>query len=115
MDTPAVNSASITPVRPPNKQPSSSNSGSQAIQTSEPKGLDDKVDLSSKAKVLVENKKGVQTSMNNKQKKFSVTDNNDVVIQVIDPKTHKVVKSIPTEEQIQLKNAIRDGINNILE
>jgi uncharacterized FlaG/YvyC family protein len=44
-----------------------------------------------------------------------VTDNNDVIIQVIDPKTQQVVKSIPTEEQIQLKNAVRDGINDIIE
>jgi uncharacterized FlaG/YvyC family protein len=64
---------------------------------------------------LVENKNGIQTSTNNEQKKFSVTDGNDVVIQVIDPKTQQVVKSIPTEEQIQLKNAVRDGINEILE
>ena len=115
MDTPAVNSAGIPPVRPPKTQPSSSSSGSKSVQTSETKGLDDKVDLSSKAKVLVKNTKGVQTSMNNEHKKFSVTDDNDVVIQVIDEKTHKVVKSIPTEEQIQLKNAVRDGINDILE
>ena len=115
MDTPAVNSAGIPPVQPPKTQSSSSSSGSKSIQTSEPKGLDDKVDLSSKAKVLVDSKKGVQTSTNNAQKKFSVTDDNDVIIEVIDPNTHKVVKSIPTEEQIQLKNAVRDGINDILE
>jgi uncharacterized FlaG/YvyC family protein len=115
MDTPAVNSAGIPSVPPPKKQPPSSSSGSEAIQTSEPKALDDKVDLSSNAKVLVANKNGVQTSTNNEQKKFSVTDDNDVVIQVIDPKTQQVVKSIPTEEQIQLKNAVRDGINDILE
>jgi uncharacterized FlaG/YvyC family protein len=115
MDTPAVNSAGIPPVGPPKTQPSSSSSGSKSVQTSETKGLDDQVDLSSKAKVLVENKKGVQTSMNNEHKKFSVTDDNDVVIQVIDEKTQKVVKSIPTKEQIQLKNAVRDGINDILD
>ena len=114
MDTPAVNSAGIPPVQPPKTQLSSSSSGSKSIQTSEPKGLDDKVDLSSRAKVLVESKKGVKIN-NIEQKKFSVTDDNDVVIQVIDPKTHKVVKSIPTEEQIQLKNAVRDGINDIIE
>ena len=115
MDIPAVNSAGIPPIRPPKAKSSSPGSESKAVQTSEPKGLDDKVDLSSKAKILVDNKKGVQTSTNNQQKKFSVTDGNDVVIQVIDPKTQQVVKSIPTEEQIQLKNAIRDGINNILD
>ena len=115
MDIPAVNSAGIPPVQPSKAQSSSSSSGSKATHTIEPKGLDDKVDLSSKAKDLVDNKNGVQTSTNNEQKKFSVTDDNDVVIQVIDPKTQKVVKSIPTEEQIQLKNAVRDGINDILE
>ena len=115
MDIPAVDTAGIPPVRPPKGKSSSSSSGSNPVQTSEPKGLDDKVDLSSKAKVLVENKNGVQTSTTNEQKKFSVTDDNDVVIQVIDPKTQQVVKSIPTEEQIQLKNAVRDGINDILE
>ena len=115
MDTPAVDSAGIQPVRSPRTQTSSSSSGSKAVQTSEPKISIDKVDLSSKVEVLVENKNGVQTSTNNEQKKFSVTDDNDVIIQVIDPKTQRVVKSIPTEEQIQLKNAVRDGINDILE
>ena len=115
MDTPVVNSAGIPSVPKPKTQPPSSSSGPEAIQTSKPKALDDKVDLSPQAKVLVANKNGVQTSTNNEQKKFTVTDDNDVVIQVIDQKTHKVVKSIPTEEQIQLKNAVRDGINDILE
>ena len=115
MDTPAVNSAGLPSVQSPKTQSSSSSSGSKSIQTSEPKGLDDKVDLSSRAKDLVESKKGVKTTTNSEQKKFSVTDDNDVIIQVIDPKTHKVVKSIPTEEQIQLKNAVRDRINDILE
>jgi uncharacterized FlaG/YvyC family protein len=115
MDTPIVDSGGVSLIRQTKTQSSSSSSGSKADQTSEPKGLEDKVDLSSKAKVLVANKNGAQISTNNEQKKFSVTDNNDVVIQVIDPKTQQVVKSIPTEEQIQLKNAVRDGINDILE
>ena len=44
-----------------------------------------------------------------------MTEGNDVVIEVIDPKTQEVVKSIPSKEEIQLKNAIRDGINDISE
>jgi uncharacterized FlaG/YvyC family protein len=115
MDTPAVNSAGIPLVQASKTQSPSSNSGSEAVQTSTLKALDDKVDLSSNAQSLIESKKISQASTNNKQKKFSVTDNNDVVIQVIDPKTHKVVKSIPTEEQLQLKNAIRGGVSDILE
>ena len=46
-------------------------------------------------------------------RKFSVTDNNDVVSKIVDNKTQEVVKQIPSEEQIQLKSAIRDGIKNI--
>jgi uncharacterized FlaG/YvyC family protein len=38
-----------------------------------------------------------------------------VVLQVVDPKTQKVVRSIPSEEAMQLKNAIRDGISEITE
>jgi uncharacterized FlaG/YvyC family protein len=115
MDTPAVNSAGIPPVQPSKTQSPSPSSRSEAIQTSEPKTLDDKVDLSSNVQNLLKSKKSSQASTNNEQKKFSITDSNDVVIQVIDPKTHQVVKSIPTEEQIQLKNAIRDGVKDILE
>jgi uncharacterized FlaG/YvyC family protein len=44
-----------------------------------------------------------------------VTENNDVVMKVIDPETREVVKSIPSEKEIQLKSAIRDGISNITE
>ena len=115
MDTPVVNSAGIPPIRPPKAQSSLSSTGSKVVQTTDSKGLDDKVNLSSKSKAIAENQNGVQTSTNSEQKKFSVTDSNDVVIQIIDPKTQEVVKSIPTEEQIQLKNAVRDGINDILE
>jgi uncharacterized FlaG/YvyC family protein len=115
MDTPAVNSAGIPPVQSSKTQLPAPSSGSKAVQTSEPKALDDKVDLSSNVRDLLESKKTSQASTNNEQKKFSVTDDNDVVVQVIDPKTHKVVKSIPTEEQMQLKDAIRDGVSDILE
>ena len=45
--------------------------------------------------------------------KFSVTDGNDVVLKIVDNKTREVVKQIPSEEEIQLKSAIRDGIEKI--
>ncbi|HIL69465.1 MAG TPA: hypothetical protein EYG38_06415, partial [Verrucomicrobia bacterium] len=59
--------------------------------------------------------KSGQTSLNSEQRKFSVTDDNDVVLQVIDPKTQEVVRSVPSEEEIQLRSAIRDGVNEITE
>lgn len=115
MDTQAINSAGNPTVPPPKTQASSSSSGSKAVTTSEPKASGDSVDLSSEAQALAESKKGGQASSNSEKRKFSVTDDNDVVLQVIDPKTQKVVKSVPTEEQIQLKNAVRDGISRITE
>lgn len=113
MDIQAVNSAGNPTVRPPKAQTSSSSSGSKAVPTSETEG--DSVTLSTKAQALVESNKGGQTSSNSEQRKFSVTDDNDVVLQVIDPKTQKVVKSVPSEEQMQLKNAVREGISDITE
>ena len=115
MDTEAVNSAGNPTVPPPKKQSSSSSSKPKVVPTHEPKKSEDSVDLSKNAKALAEVINGGSLSSINKQKKFSITDGNDVVIQVIDPNTQEVVKSIPSEEEIQLKNAIRDGINDITE
>jgi len=46
-------------------------------------------------------------------RKFTVTDTNDVVLKIIDNKTREVVKQIPSEGELQLKTAIRDGVENI--
>ena len=53
------------------------------------------------------------SSLGSEQRKFSVTENNDVVLKVIDPKTQEVVKSVPSEDQLQLKDAIRNELDNI--
>jgi len=46
-------------------------------------------------------------------RKFSVTDANDVVLKIVDNKTQQVVKQIPSEEELDLKTAIRDGVEKI--
>ncbi|MZH03061.1 MAG: hypothetical protein F3745_06625 [Nitrospinae bacterium] len=112
MDIQAVNSAGNPKVPPPKSQASSSSSGSKDVSATETKVTEDSVTLSTKAQALVDSNKG---SSNSEQRKFSVTDDNDVVLQVIDPKTQKVVKSVPSEEQMQLKNAVRDGVSEITE
>jgi uncharacterized FlaG/YvyC family protein len=115
MDTQAVDLAGNPTVPPPKTQSSSSSSGSKAVPTPMPKASGDSVNLSSKAQSFLKSRTGSQASPNSEQRKFSMTENNDVVLQVIDPKTQEVVKSIPTEEQINLKNAVRDGIKDITE
>jgi uncharacterized FlaG/YvyC family protein len=113
MDTQAVNSAG----NPKAPQPKSQSSSSKPVASSaaDPKPSGDSVSLSDQAKALAQVDKGGQASSNSEQRRLSVTDDNDVVLKVIDPQTQKVVKSIPTEEQIQLKVAIRDGVSDITE
>ena len=61
-----------------------------------------------------ENNKVVQGSgVSDKQTNLSVTDHNDVVMRVVDKDTQKVVKQIPSEEQLNLKNALRDVVDDI--
>ena len=115
MDTQAINSAGNPTVLLPKTKSSSSTSGSEVVPTTKPKALGDSIDLSSKAQSLLKSKTGGQASSNSEQRKFSVTENNNVVVQIIDTKTQEVVKSIPTKEQIDLKNAVRDGIKDITE
>jgi hypothetical protein len=37
----------------------------------------------------------------------SLTDDNDLVVKVIDPETNEVIRQIPQEEALQLREAIR--------
>lgn len=46
-------------------------------------------------------------------RQLSVTDANDVVLKIVDNETREVVKQIPSEEELQLKTAIREGAENI--
>ena len=53
------------------------------------------------------------TSADIEKRKLSVTDNNDVVLEVIDQQTQKVVRTVPSEEQLELRDAIRDELDKI--
>ena len=115
MDTQAINSAGNPKAPTPKTRSSSSSTESVSSSAPAPKPSGDSVSLSDQAKALAQTKKGGQTSSGSEQRRLSVTDDNDVVLKVIDPKTQRVVKSIPSEEQMQLKVAIRDGISSITE
>jgi len=49
----------------------------------------------------------------NKSRQFSVTEANDVVLKIVNNETREVIKQIPSEEELDLRNAIRDGIEKI--
>ena len=96
-------------------RPSSSSSRSEASPAPDPQPSGDTIDLSKQGQVLAEASRSGQTTPNGEQRKFSVTDDNELVLQVIDPKTQKVIKSVPSEEEMQLRNAIRGGVSKIIE
>jgi uncharacterized FlaG/YvyC family protein len=113
MDTQAVNSKG-NPIAPKLKS-TTSNPRSVAEPSSAPTG--DTVRLSQDAQDLVQQDKASSSKITSaagiEQRKLSVTDNNDVVLEVIDQQTQKVVRTVPSEEQLELRDAIRDELDKI--
>jgi hypothetical protein len=48
-----------------------------------------------------------------KLRKIDVIDNNQVVIQILDGETHKVVSQIPNKEEVRLKQAIQKSLDDL--
>jgi|GEM_PF-2146162 len=49
----------------------------------------------------------------NTQRKLSVTDDRQVILKIIDPTTKDVVKQVPTEAQVKLREAVRNLVDNL--
>ena len=111
MDTQAVNSTG-NPTAPKPK-PTASITRSVADPSSAPTG--DTVSLSQDAQDLVQQDKASSSKITSaasiEQRKLSVTDNNDVVLEVIDPETQEVVRTVPSEEELELRDAIRNELD----
>jgi hypothetical protein len=110
MDTPVVNKSGSPVIPKPKPHVSSSHSTAVSL----PALSTDTVKLSIKGQSLAE---ADRVSINNplpsgiENTKLSVTENNDVVLEVIDPKTKEVVRTVPSEEQLELREAIRNELN----
>ena len=44
-------------------------------------------------------------------RKIDVTDNNQIIVKIVDGQTQKVVRQIPKEEELRLKQAIQDNLD----
>ena len=44
-------------------------------------------------------------------RKIDVTDNNQIVVKIVDGQTQKVVRQIPKEEEVRLKQAIQENLD----
>ena len=52
-------------------------------------------------------------SVEPKLRKVDVMDNNQVVIKIVDSETQKVVRQIPKEEEVRLKQAMQENLENM--
>ena len=111
-------------VAPARKPTVSNESVKKANPTPPVSGVEDTVTLSNQSKQVLSRPAQTATPPENNapsqdagasdnQKLLSVTDNNEVVMKVIDKKTQEVVQQIPSEEQLNLKNAIRNIVDDI--
>ena len=48
-------------------------------------------------------------------RKIDVTDDNKVIIKVVDSETQKVVRQIPKEEEVRLKQAIQENLDDLID
>ena len=44
-------------------------------------------------------------------RKIDVTDNNQIIVKIVDGQTQKVVRQIPKEEEVRLKQAIQESLD----
>lgn len=79
---------------------------------------EDTVSLSTAGKIALQTvgkeapRRETSVASANKDRQFSVTENHDVVMKIVDSKTREVVKQVPTEEELQLRDAIRHMVEN---
>ena len=91
-----------------------SSSGHAAQLSSAP--TEDKVNLSKEAQRLAWRDGASSNTINyadGEQKKLSISDSNDIVLEIRDSQTQEVVRTVPSEEQLELKNAIRNELDKI--
>ena len=46
-------------------------------------------------------------------RKIDVTDNNQIIVKIVDGQTQKVVRQIPKEEEVRLKQAIQENLDKM--
>jgi uncharacterized FlaG/YvyC family protein len=112
MDIQAINSV-INPTAP---KPKLIVSSSRSKEESSSASTGDTVSLSKESQDFAQQDKASSsktTSAGIEHRKLSVRDNNEVVLKVIDPQTQEVVRTLPSEEQLELKDAIRDVLDKI--
>ena len=74
----------------------------------------DTVSLSQRGQAAVSQQvqsNGGSQSGGSELRKIDVTDNNQIIVKIVDGQTQKVVRQIPKEEEIRLKQAIQENLD----
>lgn len=126
MDTNAVDSLGPAGKKPPANKPSANPRPSNTSEQGKTNSGEDSVTLSSASRAAAlaqklqnsgeEEIRRENSSSNNENqpspanlRRLSITDNQQVVLKIIDPSTKNVVKQLPTEELIRLREAVRSA------
>lgn len=126
METNAVDLLGPAGRKPPANKPSANPRPSNTSEQGKENSGEDSVTLSSASRAAalaqkLQNNGGKDfrrenSSSNNQNqpsptnlRQLSITDNRQVVLKIIDPSTKNVVKQLPTEELIRLREAVRNA------
>ena len=105
-------------------RPRPSNEGNSSPSPAPEFGAEDIVVISSEGRLASEELTSVETSAakdptpsqvqqkSNHQRQFDLTDNNVLVLKVVDTTTREVLRQFPPEAELRLKHAIQNGIEN---
>jgi len=58
-------------------------------------------------------RKSADTGAPVNQRKLSVTDDNEVIVQIVDGETQQVVRQIPDEDIVRLRDAMQESLENL--
>ncbi len=120
MDTQSINLETVsTPTRNSKSSQSAKKPAAQSSTSAEVVPEKDSVTVSSAGKQALAS--GVTGTGNNpasesvsaNQRKLSVTEDNKVVVKIVDGETQKVVRQIPDEEVVRLRDAVQESLEDL--
>lgn len=121
MDSEGINPARKTDFQGPNLRVSPTGSRTSPASAAVPVKPVDTVSLSSAGKKALE-QAGPTGSVSRSdaggeasRRKFTVTEAHDVVLKIVDNKTREVVKQIPSQEELRIRDAIRNVVDDFSE
>lgn len=121
MDAEQINSISRAESPQPSKPVVKAQDESLAKPAPQPKGDAapqdlDTVSLSTEARQALEGTNAPPSEgAQGQQRNFDVTDNNQVILKIKDQETQQVVKQIPAEEEVRLRQAVQEGVESLNE